>query len=119
MDLRHLAFLKFMVWIKVIFDTTDLCTFIINEFNPTFEVQRNRKVKMGLPKIPCFHTVVIKPELLSGWGIVACPVIQAIGRPDLEDFLRTRSPGEVIVGLLSVRTSSEITLVSILGQCDL
>ena len=54
-----------------------------------------------------------------GWGIVACPVIQAIGRPDLEDFLRTRSPGEVIVGLLSVRTSSEITLVSILGQCDL
>ena len=29
-------------------------------------------------------------------GIVACPVIQAIGRPDFEDGLRTRSPGEVI-----------------------
>ena len=62
---------------------------------------------------------IYKNKLKVGWGIVACPVIQAIGRPDLEDFLRTRSPGEVIVGLLSVRTSSEITLVSILGQCDL
>ena len=27
----------------------------------------------------------------EGWGIVACPVIQAIGRPDLKDDLRTRS----------------------------
>ena len=38
-------------------------------------------------------------ELLTldqGWGIVACPVIQAIGRPDFEDGLRTRSPGEVV-----------------------
>ena len=32
----------------------------------------------------------------GGWGIVACPVIQAIGRPDFEDVLRTRSPGEVV-----------------------
>ena len=30
-----------------------------------------------------------------GWGIVAYPVIQAIGRPDFEDGLRTRSPGDV------------------------
>ena len=31
-----------------------------------------------------------------GWGIVACPVIQALGRPVFEVDLRTRSPGEVI-----------------------
>ena len=35
-------------------------------------------------------------EVNSGWGIVVYPVIQAIGRPDFEDVLRTRSPGEVI-----------------------
>ena len=50
---------------------------------------------------------------------VAGAVIEATARPDLEDFLRTRSPGEVVTGRLSVRTSSEITLVSILGRCDL
>ena len=48
-------------------------------------------------------------------GVVACPVIQTNGRPDFEDVLRTRSPGEVVSGQLSVRTSSGITLVSILG----
>ena len=51
----------------------------------------------------------------KGWGIVAYPVIQAIGRPDFEDVLRTRSPGEVVSDRLSVRTSSMVTLVSILG----
>ena len=50
---------------------------------------------------------------------VAGAVIEATARPDLEDFLRTRSPGEVVTGQLSVRTSSEIMLVSILGRCDL
>ena len=50
---------------------------------------------------------------------VAGAVIEATARPDLEDFLRTRSPGEVITGRLSVRTSSEIMVVSILGRCDL
>ena len=35
---------------------------------------------------------------MESWGIVACPVIQAIGRPDFEDVLRTRSPGEVVSG---------------------
>ena len=34
--------------------------------------------------------------LFLGWGMVACPVIQAIGRLDFEDGLRTRSPGEVV-----------------------
>ena len=29
-------------------------------------------------------------------GFVAYPVIQAIGRPDFEDGLRQRSPGEVL-----------------------
>ena len=29
-------------------------------------------------------------------GFVADPVIQAIGRPDFEDGLRPRSPGEVL-----------------------
>ena len=37
-------------------------------------------------------------KIVPGWGIVACPVIQAIGRPDFEDVLRTRSPGEVVSG---------------------
>ncbi len=50
---------------------------------------------------------------------VAGAVIEATARPDLEDFLRTRSPREVVSGQPSVRTSSEITLVSILGRCDL
>ena len=35
---------------------------------------------------------------LLGWGIILCPVIQAIGRPDLKDFLRPSSSGEVISG---------------------
>ena len=26
-------------WIKLIFDTVDLCNFVINEFKPTFKVQ--------------------------------------------------------------------------------
>ena len=50
---------------------------------------------------------------------VAGAVIEATARPDFEDFLRTRSPGEIVTGQLSVRTSSEIMLVSILGRCDL
>ena len=37
-------------------------------------------------------------EIGIGLGIVACPVIQAIGKPDFEDVLRTRSPGEVTSG---------------------
>ena len=56
--------------------------------------------------------------LYSGWGIVACPVIEAIARPDLEDVLRTRSPGKVVTGRLSVRTSSGIMMVSILDRID-
>ena len=55
---------------------------------------------------------------LTGWGIVACPVIEAIARPDLEDVLRTRSPGKVVTGRLSVRTSSGIMMVSILDRID-
>ena len=27
--------LNFLGWIKLIFDTTDLCNFVINELNPT------------------------------------------------------------------------------------
>ena len=33
--------------------------------------------------------------IVGALGSVAGPVIQAIGRPDFEDVLRTRSPGEV------------------------
>ena len=57
----------------------------------------------------------MKNNKFQGWGIVACPVILAIGRPDFEDDLRTRSPGEVVSDQLSIRTSSMVTLVSILG----
>ena len=31
--------LNFKSWIKLIYDTVDACNFVINEFNPTFEVQ--------------------------------------------------------------------------------
>ena len=66
---------------------------------------------MEFPKSP-FKIIYI------GWGIVACPVIEATARPDLEDFVRTRSPGEVVTGRLSVRTSSGIMMVSILDRID-
>ena len=56
----------------------------------------------------------LENQVRLGWGIIAYPVIQAIGRPDFEDVLRTRSPGEVVSDRLSVRTSSMVTLVSIL-----
>ena len=29
----------FKSWIKLIYDTVDICHFVINEFNPTFKVQ--------------------------------------------------------------------------------
>ena len=32
-------FLNFKSWIKLIYDTLDVCNFVINEFNPTFEIQ--------------------------------------------------------------------------------
>ena len=32
-------FLNFKSWIKLIYDTVDVCNFVINEFNPTFKVQ--------------------------------------------------------------------------------
>ena len=66
-----------------------------------------------------FLTFCVSEEIIynlhQGWGIVACPVIQTIGRPEFEDDLRTRSPGEVVSDRLSIRTSSMVTLVSILG----
>ena len=39
--LKHPIFnvLNFRGWIKRIFDTTDQCNFVINELNPTSEVQ--------------------------------------------------------------------------------
>ena len=39
---------------------------------------------------------VLKYLILLGLASVAGAVIEATARPDLEDFLRTRSPGEVI-----------------------
>ena len=65
-----------------------------------------------------YVVVIVKVAQITfwdGWGILAYPVIQAIGRPDFEDVLRIRSPGEVVSDRLSVRTSSMDTLVSILG----
>ena len=32
-------FMNFKSWIKLIYDTVDVCNFVINEFNSTFEVQ--------------------------------------------------------------------------------
>ena len=46
-----------------------------------------------------YVVVIVKVAQITfwdGWGILAYPVIQAIGRPDFEDGLRTRSPGEVV-----------------------
>ena len=37
-------FLNFKSWIKLIYDTIDVCNFVINEFNPTFEVQESENV---------------------------------------------------------------------------
>ena len=31
--------LNFNNWIELVYDTVDICNFVINEFNPTFEVQ--------------------------------------------------------------------------------
>jgi len=31
--------LDYTGWIELIFDTVDLCNFVINKFNPIFEVQ--------------------------------------------------------------------------------
>ena len=33
-------FSNFKSWIKLIYDTVDISNFVINEFNPTFEVQK-------------------------------------------------------------------------------
>ena len=70
---------------------------------------------VGVQKCAVSHFKVLEYTFKIGWGIVAYPVLQAIGRPDFEDVLRTRSPGEVVSDRLSVRTSSMVTLVSILG----
>ena len=77
-------------------------------------ILHSNKIKDFIQSSFLLHTVN-----LLGWGIVACPVIQAIGRPDFEDGMRTRSPGEVVSDWPSVRTSSMVTLVSIIGWCGL
>ena len=33
--------LNFKSWIKLIYETVNTCNFVINEFNPTFEVQES------------------------------------------------------------------------------
>ena len=43
-------------------------------------------------------------------GLVADPVIQAIGRPDFEDGLRTGTTVEVITDGDSVRTYTEVSV---------
>ena len=35
----HSHFLYFNSWIRLIYDTVDICNFVIDEFNPTFEAQ--------------------------------------------------------------------------------
>ena len=45
----------------------------------------------------CLRVVKSGPKVVErGWGIIACPVIQGIGRPDFEDVLRTRSGPELL-----------------------
>ena len=44
-------FLNLLGRIKLIFDTADLCSFVINEFNSTFKVQANGN---GAFKKSCF-----------------------------------------------------------------
>ena len=55
----------------------------------------------GVPPLPLFlelRDIGMVHQSQTGWDIVACPVIQAIGRPGFEDVLRTRSPGEGVSG---------------------
>jgi len=54
------------------------------------------KAFISLPSFKLFHYNFQGIKMMLSWGIVACPVIQAIGRPDFEDDLRTRSPGKVV-----------------------
>ena len=39
-EMPHFPFLELQKsWIYDIYDTVDICNYVINEFNPTFEVQ--------------------------------------------------------------------------------
>ena len=55
---------------------------------------------------------------IIGWGIVACPVIQAIERPDFEDGLRTGTTVEVITDTHSIRTNPEASVRLMAGVAD-
>ena len=46
------SILTFTSWIKLIFDTVTLSNFVINEFNPTFEVHEseNRALQNQVPQ---------------------------------------------------------------------
>ena len=46
----------------------------------------------------------------KGWSIIAYPVIQAIGRPDFEDGLRTGTTVEVITDSHIVHTNPEVSV---------
>ena len=59
------------------------------------------------------------PPILSnrkGWGIVAYPVIQAIGRPDFEDVLRTGALWRSVSDSHSVRTNPVVRLAEPMGR---
>ena len=50
-------FLSFKSQIKLIYDTVDVCNFVINEFNPTFDVQNmgkeaSQNASFGNPSFP-------------------------------------------------------------------
>ena len=51
-------------------------------------------------------------------GLVADPVIQAIGRPDFEDGLRMETTVEVITDTHSVRTNPEASVRPMAGVAD-
>ena len=56
---------NFTGWIKLIFDTVDLCNFVINEFNPTFEVQGSGNV--SLQKNPVLKHPIFNALNFRGW----------------------------------------------------
>ncbi len=77
--LRSLVFhfLNFKSWIKLIYDTVDVCYFVINEFNPTFDVQNmgNKAFQNGLfGNASSKRGVLLQLPLGLGWLEIACIV---------------------------------------------
>ena len=61
-------------------------------------IEKKSILVVKLPLVPKWQAVKLNNKKYVWLASVAGAVIEATARPDLEDFLRTRSPGEVING---------------------